>query len=121
MTKIKSDCVAYAIVFSLIFTLPLFGCAQNVAVRKPVTVASAQNVTVQKPSVIANSEITKQSIKKESPSVKEETESDSQEEDKNIFSFNSTGSSAKQNPINEEKQEMMEKALDLLEVADKLW
>jgi membrane-bound lytic murein transglycosylase D len=121
MTKIKSDCVAYTIVFSLIFTLPLFGCAQNVAVRKPVNVASAQSVTVQNPLVIANSEVTKQTIKKEAPSVKKETESDSQEEDKNIFSYNSNGSSAKQNPINEEKQEMMEKALDLLEVADKLW
>ena len=58
MTRIKSDCVAYIIVFSLIFTLPLFGCAENVAVRKPLTVAS--------------SEITKQAIKKEDPSVKEE-------------------------------------------------
>ena len=51
MMRIKSDCVAYIIVFSLIFTLPLFGCAENVAVRKPLTVAS--------------SEITKQAVKKE--------------------------------------------------------
>ena len=107
MMRIKSDCVAYIIVFSLIFTLPLFGCAENVAVRKPLTVAS--------------SEITKQAIKKEDPSVKEENKVNSQKEESNFFNFNSNGSSAQQNPINEEKQEMMEKALDLLEVADKLW
>jgi membrane-bound lytic murein transglycosylase D len=111
MTRIKSDCIAYTIVLSLVFALPLFGCAQNVAVRKPVTIASAQNVAVQKPVTIASAAITKQTINKEAPPIKEETESDDQKED----------SSAQQNPINEEKQEMMEKALDLLEVADKLW
>ena len=58
MTRIKSDCVAYTIVVSLVFTLPLLGCAQNVAVRKPVTIAST--------------EIAKQAIKKEDPFVKEE-------------------------------------------------
>jgi membrane-bound lytic murein transglycosylase D len=116
MMRIKSDCVAYIIVFSLIFTLPLFGCAENVAVRKPLTVAS--------------SEITKQAVKKEDLSVKEENKDllvkeenkvNSQKEESNFFNLNSNGSSAQQNPINEEKQEMMEKALDLLEVADKLW
>ena len=116
MTRIKNDCIAYTIVFSLVFALPLFGCAQNVAVRKPVTIASA--------------DITKQAIRKEDPSVKEENKDrlvkeenkvNSQKEENNFFNFNSNGSSAQQNPINEEKQEMMEKALDLLEVADKLW
>jgi membrane-bound lytic murein transglycosylase D len=116
MMRIKSDCVAYIIVFSLIFTLPLFGCAENVAVRKPLTVAS--------------SEITKQAVKKEDLSVKEENKDllvkeenkvNSQKEENNFFNLNSNGSSAQQNPISEEKQEMMEKALDLLEVADKLW
>ena len=116
MMRIKSDCVAYIIVFSLIFTLPLFGCAENVAVRKPLTVAS--------------SEITKQAVKKEDLSVKEENKDllvkeenkvNSQKEESNFFNLNSNGSSIQQNPINEEKQEMMEKALDLLEIADKLW
>jgi membrane-bound lytic murein transglycosylase D len=116
MMRIKSDCVAYIIVFSLIFTLPLFGCAENVAVRKPLTVAS--------------SEITKQAVKKEDLSIKEENKDllvkeenkvNSQKEENNFFNLNSNGSSAQQNPISEEKQEMMEKALDLLEVADKLW
>jgi hypothetical protein len=83
MMRIKSDCVAYIIVFSLIFTLPLFGCAENVAVRKPLTVAS--------------SEITKQAVKKEDLSVKEENKDllvkeenkvNSQKEESNFFNFN---------------------------------
>ena len=53
--------------------------------------------------------------------VKEENKVNSQKEESNFFNLNSNGSSAQQNPISEEKQEMMEKALDLLEVADKLW
>ena len=107
MTKIKINRVAYTIVFSLIFTLPLFGCAQNVAVRKPVTVSPAETA--------------KQTINKEAPSIKEEIESDDQKEESSFFNFNSKDSSAQQNTNNEEKREMMEKALDLLEVADKLW
>jgi membrane-bound lytic murein transglycosylase D len=79
---------------------------------------------------VASSEITKQAVKKEDLSVKEENKDllvkeenkvNSQKEESNFFNLNSNGSSAQQNPINEEKQEMMEKALDLLEVADKLW
>jgi membrane-bound lytic murein transglycosylase D len=70
---------------------------------------------------VASSEITKQAIKKEDPSLKEENKVNSQKEESNFFNLNSNGSSAQQNPINEDKQEMMEKALDLLEVADKLW
>jgi membrane-bound lytic murein transglycosylase D len=134
MTKIKSDRVAYTIVFSLIFTL-LLGCAQDVAVRrhnnvartqnaavqKPVTLTRDQNVNVQKPLIIANSEITKQTIKKEEPPVKEETESVGQENNNNFLSFNSNDSSTKQKPINDDKQDMMENALELLEEADKLW
>ena len=113
MTRIKSDCVAWIIVFSLIFTLPLFGCSENVIVRKPVTVASAEvkKQTIQKePSLI-----------KEAPSIKEEAEPDDQKEESNFFNFNSDSSPARKNLTSEDKQEMMEKALDLLEVADKLW
>ena len=81
MTRIKKDCVAYTIVFSLIFTLPLFGCAENVVVRKPVTVARAQNAVVRKPVTVASAEITKQTIKKEDTLVKEEAEPDDQKEE----------------------------------------
>ena len=119
--RIKSDFVAYTIVFCLIFTLLLLGCSENVVVRKPVTVPTAQNEVVRKPVTVANAEITKQKIKKEDTLVKEEAQPDGQKEESSFFNFNSNSSSAKQNGINEEKQEMMEKALDLLEVADKLW
>ena len=57
MMRIKSNCVAYIIVFSLIFTFLLFGCSENVVVRKPVTVASAENVVVQKPVAVASAEL----------------------------------------------------------------
>src|ERR1035437_188259 len=122
MTRIKKDCVAYTIVFSLLFALPLFGCAQNLAVRKPVTVASAEitkqtikkepppvkeeNVAVRKPVTVASAEITKQTIKKEPPPVKEETESNGQKEENSFSNFNSNGSSAQQSEVNEEEQEI---------------
>jgi membrane-bound lytic murein transglycosylase D len=108
-------------VFILLFTFLLFGCAENVAVQKPVNIARAQNVVVRKPVAVASAEIKKQKIKKEDTDVKEEAESDDQKEDSSFFNFNSNSSSVQKNGINEEKQEMMEKALDLLEVADKLW
>ena len=71
MTRIKSDCVAWIIVFSLIFTLPLFGCSENVVVRKPVTVASA--------------EVTKQTIKNEDPLIKEDDEADAPKKENKFF------------------------------------
>ena len=60
--RIKSDFVAYTIVLCLIFALPLFSIAQNVADRKPVDIASA--------------EVTKQTIKNEDPLIKEDDEAD---------------------------------------------
>ena len=110
MTRIKSDGVACIIVFSLIFSLPLFGCAQN-----------TKNIVDRKPLTIASAEITKQTIKKEAPPVKEETKSNGQKEENSFFNFNSNGSSAQQKTDKEEKQDMMDDALELLEKADKLW
>jgi membrane-bound lytic murein transglycosylase D len=118
--KIKSDFVAYTIMFCLIFALLLLGCSENVAVRKPVAVARAQNVVVQKPTV-ASAEITKQTIKKEAPPVKEKAESDDQKEESTFLNFNSDSGPERKSQASEDKQDMMEKALDLLEVADKLW
>ena len=106
MIKIKSDYIAYTIVFSLIFIFPLLSSAQIIADQKPLTIASA--------------EITKQSIKKENNSVIEEDEVDTPQKGNKLFNFNSDHSPDKQNRT-EDKQDMMEKALDLLEVADKLW
>jgi membrane-bound lytic murein transglycosylase D len=110
MTRIKSDGVACIIVFSLIFSLPLFGCAQN-----------TKNIVDRKPLTITSAEITKQTIKKEAPPVKEETKSNGQKEENSFFNFNSNGSSAQQKTDKEEKQDMMDDALELLEKADKLW
>jgi membrane-bound lytic murein transglycosylase D len=124
MRRVKSDGVACLIVFGLIFSLPLFGCAQNnknIVDRKPVVVANAQNEAVKKPMTVATAEISKQTIKQEAPPVKEETKSDGQKEENGFFNFNSNSSLAQQNTDNEEKQDMMEDALELLEKADKLW
>lgn len=106
MIKIKSNYVAY-IIAGLFFSLPLFSYAHNID----------NNV------VIATAEISKQTIKKEisSKEISSKNEVNTQKEDGNFFGINSNSNMAGQNGNNEEKQEMMEKALDLLEVADKLW
>ena len=105
--RIKIDFVAYTIVFCLIFALPLFSCAQNIADQKPVAIASA--------------EVTKQTIKDEDPLIKEDDETDAPKKENKFFNFNSDSSPERKNQASEDKQDMMEKALDLLEVADKLW
>ena len=120
MNRIKKYYNAYAILFCLIFTLSLFGCAENVVVQKHVNVARSQNVVDRKHATVASAEITKQTIEKEAPNVKEDVELDDQKEENNLLNLNSNNSSAQQKVGHEEKQEMMEKALDLLEVADKL-
>ena len=120
MNRIKKYYNAYAILFCLIFTLSLFGCAENVVVQKHVNVARSQNVVDRKHATVVNAEIAKQTIEKEAPTVKEDVELDDQKEENNLLNLNSNNSSAQQKVGHEEKQEMMEKALDLLEVADKL-
>ena len=125
--RIKSDFVSYTIMFCLIFTLLLLGCSENVVVRKPVNVARAQNSVAQTPSTVAGAETKKQTIKNEDPpvkevySIKEEADPDDQKEESNFFNFNSDSIPERKKLTSEDKQEMMEKALDLLEVADKLW
>ena len=121
MNRIKKYYNAYAIWLCLIFTLSLLGCAENVVVQKPVNIARSQHVVDRKPVTVASAEKTKQTIEKEAPPVKEYVELDDQKEENNLLNFNSNNSSAQQKVSNEEKQEMMEKALDLLEIADNLW
>jgi membrane-bound lytic murein transglycosylase D len=121
MNRIKNYYNAYAILFCIIFTLSLLGCAENVVVQKPVNIARSHNVVDRKPATVASAEITKQTIEKEAPIVKEYVELDDQKEENNLLNLNSNNSSAQQKGGHEEKQEMMEKALDLLEIADKLW
>jgi membrane-bound lytic murein transglycosylase D len=106
MIRIKSDYIAYIIVFSLIWGFPLL--------------SSAQTIEDQRPLIIASAEVTKQTIKKENNSVKEEEEADTPQKENSFFKFNSDSGKTKQNRT-EDKQDKMEKALDLLEVADKLW
>jgi membrane-bound lytic murein transglycosylase D len=105
--RIKSDFVAYTIVLCLIFALPLFSIAQNVADRKPVDIASA--------------EVTKQTIKNEDPLIKEDDEENAPKKENKFFNLNSDSNPEQKNQASEDKQDMMEKALDLLEIADKLW
>jgi membrane-bound lytic murein transglycosylase D len=82
--------------------------------------SSAQTIEDQRPLIIASAEVTKQTIKKENNSVKEEEEADTPQKENSFFKFNSDSGKTKQNRT-EDKQDKMEKALDLLEVADKLW
>ena len=90
--RIKIDFVAYTIVFCLIFALPLFSCAQNIADQKPVAIASA--------------EVTKQTIKDEDPLIKEDDETDAPKKENKFFNFNSDSSPERKNQASEDKQDM---------------
>jgi membrane-bound lytic murein transglycosylase D len=107
MIRIKSNgSVACIIALSLIFTLPLSGYTQ--IDRKALIVASAESV--------------KQTAKKENNAVKDDDETAAQKEEDSFFNFNSDSDPlAKRNQLSEEKQELMEKALEMLEDADKYW
>jgi hypothetical protein len=82
MNRIKNYYNAYNILFCLIFTLCILGCAENVVVKKPVNVSRAQNEVAGKPVSVASAD-TKQTIKKEATTIKEDTKLDDQ---KVIFS-----------------------------------
>ena len=110
MVRTKSSCVAYIIIFSLIFALPLFGCAENIADKR----------ADRKIIVATSAEITKQTVK-ENPSIKADSEIIDQAEENKLLNSKSDIDSTQQNQISEEKQDLMEKALELLDVADKLW
>lgn len=100
MVKIKNNYVAYIIIFSFIFLLPLFSYNQN-TIDKIVTASAT--------------EITKQKIDKGNQAAKNNNEGDE------LFNFPSEDDEPKEDQASEEKQEMMENALELLEEADKLW
>ncbi|MGO8715219.1 MAG: LysM peptidoglycan-binding domain-containing protein [Smithella sp.] len=110
MVRTKSDCVAYIIIFSLIFALPLFGCAENIADKR-----ADRNIVV-----ATSAEITKQTVK-EDPSIKADSDVNDQDEENKLVNLKSDTDSTQQNQISEEKQDLMEKALELLDLADKLW
>lgn len=107
MIRIKSDYLAYIILLSMVLIFPLS--------------VKAQVITETVPIVIASTEVTKQTIiKKDSNSATEDEDDKVPQKDSGFFNFKSDRVKLKQNQT-EDKQDKMEKALDLLEVADRLW
>lgn len=109
MIRIKRYSVVYTIVLSLIFALPLFSCAFG-----------------KKPAGTVDNEKTIQTTKKVDAPLKEESKDDGSKNGNNLPVVNSgellsSPSKTKQDQEREEKQDKIEKALDLLKVADKLW
>ncbi|MFA5321695.1 MAG: LysM peptidoglycan-binding domain-containing protein [Smithella sp.] len=107
MISIKSNWIICLIVFCVIFSFPLLSRAQN---------------TIDKTIIVSASEILKQTIKKENQTTKidKEKENDSDEQS-SFFNFKSGNDLSQESQASEEKQEIMEKALELLGNADKLW
>ncbi|MGP8154237.1 MAG: LysM peptidoglycan-binding domain-containing protein [Smithella sp.] len=110
MIRTKGDCVAYIIIFCLIFALPLFGCAQNITERR----------TDGKIVIATSGDIAKETIKNQDQPVDADDENNDQLEEYKSFKSNSDSNSTQQSQVSEEKQDLMEKALELLEDADKL-
>lgn len=105
MIRMKSRYIAYIIVVSFIFILPLFDYAQNTI--NNIYIASA-------------AEITKTKIDKENQIAEVENNKGN-----SLLHFRSDRESSRESSVEgletEEKQDMMENALELLEEADKLW
>ena len=121
MNKINNNYLKYIILWNVVIVLFLInGCAENVAVRKPVNVSRTKNAAAHKTVSRIGEVDTKQTINKELSSKNEAVKSDEQK-DEGFLNSNSRDDLVQQETDNEDKQEMMEKALDLLEVADKLW
>lgn len=101
MIRAKCNFIASVILVTFVFALPLFGCAQNVAERK-------RNISF-------GAQASNPSIKNETPIAKQvgvATDAMDIETDDEFLLDTQTS---------EEKQEIMEKALELMEQADKLW
>jgi membrane-bound lytic murein transglycosylase D len=99
MIRIKSNYIAFII--AVIFIFPLRGYAQNTIDNKKIESAA---------------EITKQKIDKENHTEEVENNKGS-----GLLYFKSDRESSVEGQETEEKQDMMENALELLEEADKLW
>ncbi|HEX7416177.1 MAG TPA: LysM peptidoglycan-binding domain-containing protein [Smithellaceae bacterium] len=109
MIRIKRYCVVYTIVLSLIFALPLFSFALG---KKPASTVDKEN--------------TIPTTKKADDSLKEESKDDGSKNGNNLPIVNpgellSSPIKTKQDQEREEKQDKMEKVLDLLKVADNYW
>ncbi|MCE5211094.1 MAG: LysM peptidoglycan-binding domain-containing protein [Deltaproteobacteria bacterium] len=107
MIKIKSNCIVYIIAFCFIAAFPSYGGAQNTDEQKIIAAAT---------------EISKPTIKKENQTTKIENEkNDASAQKSGIFNFKSDSDALQENQTNEDKQAIMEKALELLEIADEQW
>jgi membrane-bound lytic murein transglycosylase D len=106
MIEIKSKSISYIATLTLIVAIPLAGCAQNNSVVKSeISVSTA---------------ISKPTVQQENKKVDQKSQSN-QNNQNNFFNSNSNTVSTKENNDSEEKREIMEKALELLEDSDKLW
>jgi membrane-bound lytic murein transglycosylase D len=99
MIRMKSNYIAFIIVF--IFIFPLLGYAQYTIGNKNLASAA---------------EITKAKIDKENQAAEVENNKGN-----SLLHFKSDSDSSQKGQESEEKQDMMENALELLEEADKLW
>ncbi len=110
--RIEKCCVVLTIAVSLTFAFPLFSSAQSSIDQN---YEKTENYSINNPA-----------IKKVAASPKEENKEDSQKEGnssskgnwRNLFSF---PAKAEKDKKAQEEQDIMEKALDLLEVADNYW
>jgi len=135
MVENKRSNVAYIIMISFIFIFSLAGCAQNtqnVVRQKPVAVSGVQNqinqqsiavavnqgAAIQKPS---KNEAKQQIKEKEKHSAEINQEDDAYNEEDNYADQEADPDGSTEIADSEEKQEIMENALELLEEADKLW
>jgi membrane-bound lytic murein transglycosylase D len=101
MVKIKYNYIIYIILVCFIFVFPFICNAENIIEKK--NVASSGGIVKQKTD--KDNQITKTN----------------DYEENSLFDFASDNDSSREGEDNEEKQEMMENALELLEEADKLW
>ena len=110
--RIEKCCVVLTIAVTLIFAFPLF--------------SSAQSLIDQNHEEKENAPIKNSVIKKGDTSLKEENKEDNQKEGNNSSKLSrrslfSSPAKAQKDKAAEEEQDIMEKALDLLEVADNYW
>lgn len=107
MIEIKSNWIVYIIVLCFIAVFPSYSGAQNTDDQKIIASAT---------------EISKPATKKENQTTKIENEKDNASGKENgFFNFKSDSDSLQENQTSEDKQAIMEKALELLEIADKQW
>ncbi|MGB5217256.1 MAG: LysM peptidoglycan-binding domain-containing protein [Smithella sp.] len=135
MAENKRSNIAYIIIISLILMVFLVGCAQNtqnVVAQKPVSVSSSQNQTIRNSAAVAGAqgaivakpaktEIKKQIKGKENQSAEINNEDDAYNEEDNGADPEANHEAPPEIASSDEKQEIMENALELLDEADKLW